>query len=396
MNEICYHVEACYKSLNKYKEELCGDNVRLKREKEFFHMVLADGLGSGVKANILSNLTSTIISEMVSSGEELEDVIDTMIHTLPECKERGIAYSTFSIAQVFNYGLVYLAEFDNPKAIVLRDRQILDLNYINRKIIDKEVNEAVFKAHENDVILLFSDGLIHAGLGQSLNFGWDHKAIEDFVISTFRPNDKVEDMVDILLANVNYLYGGKCGDDSTVAIMKVVKAKNTIVMVGPPKNKEDDALVVNKLMKASGKKVCCGGTTSNIVARVLGKEVSMNVDMSTLSVDVPPTVHIEGIDLATEGVLTLQKVVSYLRKMVDDPKLLKDVLSSKDHDGALDLLRVLINDSTMITFMVGQSDNPAHKALAYSTISLNAKKQIIEEIASYLRKLNKIVEVEYY
>lgn len=395
MIESCYHVEACFKSLNKYGEELCGDNVRLKRDPDFFHAVLADGLGSGVKANILSNLTSTILSEMMSSGAELEDVIDTMLHTLPECQERGIAYSTFSLAEVFNYGLVYLVEFDNPKAIVIRKGEVLDLSYIHRTIIDKEVKEAIFKAEEDDIILLFSDGLIHAGLGQSLNFGWDHEAIEDFVKASFRSTDSVQDMADILLANVNYLYGGKCGDDSTVIVLKVIKAKNTMVMVGPPKDMEDDAKVVKKLMSASGKKVVCGGTTANIVAREIDKPVTMD-DLALLSIDVPPIVHIEGIDLATEGVLTLQKVVSYLRKMMQDPTLLKEVLGSRDHDGALDLLRVLINDSTQITFMVGQSDNPAHKALAYSTISLNAKKQIIEEIASYLRQLNKIVDVEYY
>ncbi len=395
MIEICNHVEACYKSLNKYKEELCGDNVRLRRNKDFFHVVLADGLGSGVKANILSNLTSTIISEMVSSGEELEDVIDTMLHTLPECKDRGIAYSTFSIAQVYNDGLAYIAEFDNPRAIVLRDGEVLNLTYIDRMIFDKEVHETVFKTKEGDVIILFSDGLIHAGLGKTLNFGWDHEQIQEFVKSSFRPTDNVEDMANILLANVNYLYGGECGDDSTVAIMKVVKAKKTMVMVGPPQDRNDDEKVVQKLLTATGKKVCCGGTTSNIVARELKKEVTMD-SLSLLSVDVPPIVHIEGIDLATEGVLTLQKVDSYLHKMVKDKGLMKEVLTSKDHDGALDLLRVLIRDSTEITFMVGQSDNPAHKALAYSTISLNAKKQVIEEIAKNLRMLNKIVHLEYY
>ncbi len=395
MNNAIFHVDAVYKSLNKYGEELCGDNVRFKREDAFFHAVLADGLGSGVKANILSNLTATIISEMLKSGADLEDVIDTILHTLPECQERGIAYSTFSIVEIFNYGLVYLAEFDNPKVIVLRDGEALKLNYQKRKIIDKEVEEAFFKAHEGDVILLFSDGLIHAGMGMSLNFGWDYEAITDFVKKSFRPSDRPEDMADILLANVNYLYGGKCGDDTTVVVLKIVKARHTMVMVGPPQNAEDDAKVVARLMTASGKKVCCGGTTANIVGRELGKEISMD-DLSLLSVDVPPVVHIDGIDLATEGVLTLQKVVAYLRRMVKDYELMKSILYSKDHDGALDLLRILIIDSTEITFMLGQSDNPAHKALAYSTISLNAKKQIIEEIAEYLRTLNKIVHIEYY
>ena len=395
MNEKNYHVLAYYRSLNKYKEELCGDNVRIKRQNDSFHVVLADGLGSGVKANILSNLTATIISEMMVGGADMLEVIDTVLHTLPKCKERGIAYSTFSIAQVFNYGLVNLIEFDNPKSIVLRKGKILKLDYKKRYLIDREIEEAFFKAHEGDVIILFSDGLLHAGMGQTLNFGWDYKAIEEFIKESFRPNDKPEDMVDILLANVNYLYGGQCGDDSTVVVLKIVKAKDTVVMVGPPIDPRDDKKVVAELMSASGKKVCCGGTTANIVGRELNKPVIMQ-DLDFLSNDVPPIVHIEGIDLATEGVLTLQKVLAYLRKIIDDQEFEKNILNSKTHDGAIELLRILINDSTEISFMMGQSDNPAHKALAYSTISLSAKKQIVEEIAECLRKLNKIVNIEYY
>ena len=131
MNKI--HLESAWKSLNKTGEELCGDKVMIKRNKDSFVMVLADGLGSGVKANILSTLTSTIISEMVYSGCSLVEAVETISETLPVCKDRGVAYSTFTIIQAFYNGDVNIVEFDNPSTVIIRNNEILN--------IDKSFNE---------------------------------------------------------------------------------------------------------------------------------------------------------------------------------------------------------------------------------------------------------------
>ena len=124
MNEDLIYIDAYWRSLNKYGEELCGDRVQIRRGEKCFVMVLADGLGSGVKANILSTLTSTIISEMIVSGMALADAVETITATLPVCQERGIAYSTFSIVQIFSNGNTYIAEFDGPDVVIMRDDQI--------------------------------------------------------------------------------------------------------------------------------------------------------------------------------------------------------------------------------------------------------------------------------
>ncbi len=389
------HIDAWNSSLNKKNEELCGDNVVSKINDESFIMVLADGLGSGVKANILSTLTSTIISEMIFEGASLSETVETVAKTLPVCKERNVAYSTFSIIQVFYDGHVKLIEYDNPLAIFIRDGMVMKIDRQERLYNEKKIYEASFNVLPNDYITFFSDGIIHAGVGQTLNFGWQHEEVEKFLQQYTTNKDSAKEIVRILLANVNYLYDGKPGDDSTVACIKMLEAKETIVMVGPPSHKEDDNRVVERLLSASGLKICCGGTTSTIVSRYLNKPIETDPLIDFTS-DVPPKGYIEGIDLVTEGVLTLQKVNRYLGKCVEDSVFLDNLLQSDQTDGATCLIKAFLLSSTMITFMVGLSDNPAHEAIAYSTISLNAKIQLIKDMALKLKKLRKIVNIEMY
>ena len=389
------HVECYARSLHKYNEELCGDKVEIRRNDESCIMVLADGLGSGVKANILSTLTSTIISEMIKEGAGIDEVVETITATLPECQERHVAYSTFTIMQVFYDGTVKLVEFDNPETIVLRNKRALDLPRKIVKMGNRTIKLCEFKSVPNDFILFFSDGIIHAGIGSVLNLDWDHQQVKEHMLDYYRITDTAKDVTQILLATINDLYQGHCGDDSTVATAKIVPATESCVMVGPPVRKEDDVAVVNRLIRANGKKICCGGTTSQIVSRVTGREMTMG-SLESLVADVPPMAYINGIDLVTEGVLTLQKVNATLAECRRNQQFMDELLFARGDDGASRMACMLLEECTRITFLVGCSDNPAHQSIAYSTISLNAKKRLIEKMADNLEALGKIVSIEYY
>lgn len=394
MNENLIYIDACWRSLNKYGEELCGDRVQIRRGEKCFVMVLADGLGSGVKANILSTLTSTIISEMIVSGMALADAVETITATLPVCKERGIAYSTFSIIQIFYNGNTYIAEFDGPDVVIMREDQIYRIAREKMVMNGRQIYVSSMHAEPGDRFVVFSDGVLHAGVGMSLNFGWGQKEVEDYLQEEVRPDDTPDETTRLLLANVNYLYAGKPGDDSTAVCLRIIPLTETVVMVGPPSRPEDDEKVVDRLLSATGKKVCCGGTTSQIVARVTGRALTTD-DLMSMKSDVPPKGFIEGIDLVTEGVLTLQKVARYLEKAAGDAGFREELMLSKDTDGATMLAKVLLCASGII-FMVGLSDNPAHDAIAYSPISLNAKIALIKEMAENLKKIGKIVHIEMY
>lgn len=134
--------------------------------------VLADGLGSGVKANILATLTSTICATMVREGASVADVVSTIVNTLPVCSVRKVAYATFSILEIKDSGEGYLAEFDNPFCIYIRDGQRMEFKCEYNEYSGKGVYETRFQALPGDVITIVSDGVIYAGVGESLNFGW--------------------------------------------------------------------------------------------------------------------------------------------------------------------------------------------------------------------------------
>ncbi len=389
------HIDAAWRSLNKKEEELCGDRVQIRRGNDCTVMVLADGLGSGVKANILSTLTSTIISEMISSGMSLKEAVETIVDTLPVDQERGIAYSTFTIIQAYYDGLVKIAQYDSPQIVIMRDNKVLHLPMEEHELSGKKVTSLSFNAEPGDLFVTFSDGILWAGVGMYMNFGWGQKEVENFLEEFIEPADPAREVARILLANVNHLYDGMPGDDSTVACIRVKEAKETRVMVGPPSEPSMDREVVSKLVSASGYKVCCGGTTSQIVSGVLGRELTTDISQILASSDVPPKGFIRGIDLVTEGVLTLQKVGRIMRKATLDNGYVEKLLGGKDRDAAFELTRFLL-ESSAVTFMVGLSDNPAHDAINYSPISLSAKIELINEIGERLTDLGKIVRIEKY
>ena len=390
------YIDAAWRSLNKQGEELCGDRIQIRRNDKGVVLVLADGLGSGVKANILSTLTATIIAEMIFSGMTLEEAVETMAATLPVCRERGIAYSTFTIIQIDYTGEVYIAEFDNPSVVVLREGQLMHHERLMQKTHDRTVFVTKMTAQVGDCFVAFSDGVLHAGTGILLNFGWGQKEVEAFLQAEVRADDSAREITRILLANVHYLYGCKPQDDSTVACLRIIKASDTRVMIGPPGKVEEDEKVVRRLLEADGKKICCGGTTSQIVARFLKQEVTVDTqDIWNRDEHVPPKGYIEGIDLVTEGMLTLQQAARFISKAEQNPAYFEELLLSKQQDGATLLAKLLLT-SSCITFLVGLSDNPAHEAIDYSPISLQAKVQLIQEMAENLRKVGRIVRVEMY
>lgn len=178
-------VDVAYKSLNKFTEILCGDKVEMLETKDSNILILADGMGSGVKANILATLTSKILGTMFLNGATLEECVDTIVQTLPVCQVRQVAYSTFSILQVFHNGDAYLVEFDNPGCIFIRDGALQQIPKNIREVEGKKINEFRFKVKRGDALVLMSDGTIHAGVGELLNFGWLWEDIAKYAVKEY-------------------------------------------------------------------------------------------------------------------------------------------------------------------------------------------------------------------
>ena len=180
MNNLCTDIG--FMSLNKWGEQLCGDRVEIVEQGENSTViVLADGMGSGVKANILSSLTSKIISTMMAANMKIEDCVSTIAATLPICAVRGVAYSTFTIIRIIENEEAEIIQYDNPFLILLRNGKFVEIPKVGNEIEGKMIYKSKIKLQENDFLVVTSDGAIHAGIGSSLNFGWERKDIVQFL-----------------------------------------------------------------------------------------------------------------------------------------------------------------------------------------------------------------------
>ena len=386
---MSFFIETSWGSLLKWGEELCGDRVELVKQEDGVLLVLSDGLGSGVKANILAGLTSKIITSMVTAGAELKDVVDTIASTLPVCKVREVAYSTFTMMQVDHEGNAYLVEFDNPTVILLRNGKRVFIPWVEQNISGKQIREAHLKLKLGDIAVTFSDGIIHAGVGRLLNLGWQHENVVQFLEETWQADDTAYDVQHRLLNECNSLYQGHPGVDTTVAALRICVPNPCCVMVGPPVHPEDDEEVVGELLACPGIKVICGGTTSQIVSKRLGKE--LKILLQYISPDVPPIATMEGIDLVTEGVVTLGKTLEILEQYEEtkDPELL---IAKKD--GAHLLAETLVEKCTSVKFIVGRALNPAHQN-PDMPISLSIKLRLVKDISECLKRLGKPTTLKY-
>lgn len=376
-------------SLNKFGEELCGDKAEYFRTEDGVIAVLADGLGSGVKANILATLTSKIAVTMLKEGMDIEEVVETIADTLPVCKVRNLAYSTFTIIKISNNNEAYIVEFDNPSIFFIRDGKIVNLPYEIVSINNRKVKETRCKLQENDLIVSTSDGAIHAGVGKVLNLGWQWEHVADYLQKTYRAYNSAKYIANSLLNACEDLYLNEPGDDTTVLAIKMRKPQHTVLFSGPPEDKEMDKVIARKLIESEGTKVVSGGTAANIVARELNEKLKTNFDI--YDKDVPPTASIKGIGLVTEGVLTLSAVIERLKKA----KGSKDLSFLEQKDGASKLAKLIIEDSTHLKMLVGKVINPAHQNPNFPK-ELSIKWNVVEKLKKTAEELGKIVTIEYY
>ncbi len=383
--------DAFYRSINKSKEELCGDSVEVIRSDDHTIIVLADGLGSGVKANILSTMTVKIISTLLKENFSIEEAVSTMLKTLPVCKVRNLAYSTFSLVRIDKAGQAYILEFDNPGAIFIRNKRYADIEFTRRIIEGYNVREAYIKLLPDDELYLFSDGVVHAGIGVSLNLGWQHENIAAYIEKLQKDSEiSIFEKVLSVLNTCNKFYNGLPGDDSSIVGVEAKRTKQGVIMIGPPIDKSRDCEVVSLLMQKDALKAVCGGTAANIVAREMNAKIKPHLDFPDPSV--PPIAEIEGIDLVTEGVVTLSKALGVMKTITAGNPFAPEF--SRKKDGASRLTKFILKDCTHIKFLVGMTLNPAHKEFEFHNSMM--KHRIVDDLVGQVRQLGKRVSVQYY
>ena len=390
MNDLC--VDIGYKSINHYGEELCGDHVEIVEENENSSViVLADGLGSGVKASILSTLTSKIISTMMAAGLPIDECVSTIAATLPVCSVRGVAYSTFTIMHLINNEMIEIIQYDNPQVIMLRNGVNYEYPKTEINLDGKKIYKTTIRFQEDDIFIGMSDGCPHAGIGISYNFGWKREDIIAFMEVMAMNGLTAKNLATMLVDECNKLYGNRPGDDATACVVKIRKREPVNMLFGPPSNPDDANRMMALFFSKEGKHIICGGTTSSIAAKFLGKPLQATLTFEKS--DVPPIAKLEGVDLVTEGVVTVNKVMEYAQDYIGKNELYEQWYFKKD--GASLICQLLFEEATDINFYVGRAVNPAHQNPDLP-INFNIKMNIVEELTKSLREMGKRVNLSYF
>ncbi|GAB1469125.1 SpoIIE family protein phosphatase [Candidatus Cloacimonadota bacterium] len=377
-----YFLEADYYQICKHGYQSCGDSFYSVKSDDGIICVLADGLGSGIKACVLATLTTTMAAGFISSKMDIKRAAEIILETLPVCSYRNIGYSTFTIIDAKYDGHVRIIEHDNPPYALLRNRQIEEVE--KQEIILKTVRKShlyysEFKLEPEDRIVYYSDGISQSGMGlPHLPLGWQEKGVESYLLSLLKENISISagEISKRLAHKAREYDANSAADDITCAALYLRNPRRTLLITGPPYKKEHDPILAQIATDFTGKKILCGGTTAAILSRELNTPIKVNLKEIRNGGDIPPTADMKGFDLVTEGTITLSRA---LRALEDDESI------DEMRDNAVKrLLRILI-DSDIIEFVVGTKINDAHQDPALPK-DLEIRRNLMKQFTRVLEK----------
>lgn len=375
-------------SLNKKKEFLCGDYYKIEEKYDNHVLVLSDGMGSGVKANILSTLTATMLCTMIINRVDLEEAVSATAKTLPICSVRQMAYATFTVLDIQGRE-ASLYQFDNPDAILIRDGRLFDYPVLTEEIEDKIIHRSTFRFQEGDMLILMSDGVTNAGMGKTTNGGWGREEVVRFCLDKYKKGMSAQEMAGFIAEASVDLNLNETDDDITVIVLRVRKKQTVNLMIGPPGNVEHDERYLRAFFESEGYHVICGGTTAKFAARYLGKNV-ITIQDSAYN-DVPARSRIEGVELVTEGFLTLRRLLEYCDEWLEDRMVYHHLRKQKD--AAAMLGKMLFEEATEVNLFFGGAANAGHEGIG---VSVKQKDEMAERLIGHLRNAGKNVRIAFW
>jgi hypothetical protein len=389
-----FYIEVNSQQRNHDEERICGDVFLYKyiKEEDRVVAVLSDGMGHGVKANILATLTATMALNFTREHKEIDLIAEIIMNTLPVCSERKIAYSTFTIVDIESSGKANILEYDNPHAIILRGSKEFDPSW--KKVVlekgkhaGKVLRTCTFIPEKEDRIIFCSDGVAQSGMGsEAYPFGWERDSIAAYASTLVSSESSISAAMlagkIVTMAHKNDAYKAK--DDISCAIIYFRDPRKLIICTGPPYEKEKDKELAEKIKSYEGKVILCGGTTADIIARELNRTIIDELIFE--DPELPPESFLEGIDLVTEGILTLQKVNEILKTFNNSVRLGK---------GPADKIVKMLMESDEIHFIIGTRINIAHQD-PNLPVDLEIRRTVVKRIARLLEeKWLKNVSFEY-
>lgn len=381
MNRDALFIDVHHYACRKWNQNVCGDAFVSKRYDNEGRVitVLSDGLGSGVKANILACMTAHMALRFVEAGADLLRSCEVMMESLPVCQVRKISYATFTIVDSDLEGVTRIVEEGNPGAVVMRGDfpdELTGMTLTSKLFPDRHMRISETAMEAGDRIVVCSDGVTQSGIGtRSYPLGWREQGLREYLVELIRnvPEISSRELSRAVVEEAMRLEpDNRPQDDTSCLVMHFRQPSRLMVLTGPPYDQDRDAECAAMLDEFPGRKAVCGGTTANLVAREWGADIS--VELPGPGVSLPPCGILSGVELVTEGILTLTETVRRLEGggMVgnDDPA-----------DRLLDLLL----DSDAIEFLVGTRINQAHQD-PNLPVDLEIRRNVVKRMAAVLRE----------
>ncbi|MDD5361832.1 MAG: SpoIIE family protein phosphatase [Ignavibacteria bacterium] len=373
------HVEIEYSQMSKKPGRPCGDVIDFFRDENSTVIFFADGLGSGIKANIAATMCTSRLKELHKGGFSLRQAFNSVLNTMEDAKVSGMPYAVFTVMKISTEGITTILSYEMPPPMFFSKRNSSVLQQRIFTVDNSIIGESNCFLHPAEGIVLVSDGLINAGMGKSLKAGWKIEGVNDFINKELSTGVSFKSLPEIINYRAKKLWDGALYDDCSVIFANCIKGKTINLLTGPPVNPDDDANVVSEFMSMDGLKIICGGSTAKIVARQIDKKLIIDDDFQ--SEMTPPSYTIDGIDLVTEGAVTLNQVYNIWG---EEHKRLEKFNPVTE-------LYILLAAVDRVNFFVGKSKNPAVESINFTQRGILSREKIVSLLADKLKADGKLV-----
>lgn len=375
------HVEVEQAQSSKKPHDPCGDVTACERTPAATTLVCADGIGSGIRARIAAQMCASRILELLRLGFSPRKAFTAVARTMEQARDPSRPFAAFTLARVRNDGMATVVSYESPPAVLVSRRHAAALPQSPMELGGAMAMESNCYLEPGDAILVMSDGITQAGIGSRFPLGWQTEGVVRWLNDRLTDGLEVPSLPQHLLDEARRLWV-QGGDDCTVAMAHCRRGQIVNLFTGPPANRADDAHAVRRFVQSEGLKIVCGGSTAELVARVLKQRVCVEQDAKSLIA--PPRYEIEGIDLVTEGAVTLNQVYN----VIDE-----DIRELTEDSGVTELC-ALLQIADRVNLFVGGAKSKAAGDISFRQRGILTRDRIVPLLVEKLRAAGKLVVVE--
>lgn len=378
------HIDIEISQSSKHAGQPCGDVVNFIRTETATTIILADGLGHGMKANIAANMVAARLEELIKSGFTLRESFLKVVNSMETARLNDTPYAVFTVARILEDGLVTILTYEIPAPVLIQNRYAITLNQRTGTYEKGIIGEADFKLNSGDALVLMSDGITQAGLGKGTPHGWQTAGVISYLNEELKSGLRFRAIPASIKKEAINRWKGIQEDDCTVVTAYSRPGKVLNILTGPPLNKKNDAEIINTFIESFGLKVVCGATTAKILARETDKE--LQIEENYYNNITPVNYYLDGMDLVTEGAVTLNQIYN----------IWDEDTTNLDKDSPLTVLYSLLSVVDRVNFFVGKAENPANRDISFAQMGIISRLKIVNLLAQKLDQEGKLVTIQYF